>query len=583
MAPNFATTAPHRPPPPPPNVQALTKVLLRLLDVAKLPQATQVLATLTANGVHMLEMANKAHLEELGEQSSDDSDDDDDDDDGGASSHDGTVGHRANRKEGGGKESWGEAGRGGKGAPAKRGQVPGPTEEAKLLRLDSRPAAASGPADTPANAAAAAAAAAAATIATIAADTDTSRGQAANPRAGRTSRAGAGEAVPTGDLARAKDDGQDNGAQIQDAAAAAAHDPAREHPRHGRALLPRFSAADFLLVLKGNPLPLSEKMAAPTETSVDETIARAAGRPWQPPRSSQGGRRRAMQRGERGRGRSKTGWSWKQLILCGVVLAFAGDGLRSRAKGLFAAVGQSEGTITTAATAAAATARSATFPKTCEIPPAIHNTATRIDATIDSSGGGPGGNARGARVPLTAAPVRMGRRVLSLFSRRPTAEKDAATVSGSVETAPVPPPSPLPSPGPVPMKSKVLSLFSRRPKADKDAATVSGSVETTPVPPPSPPSPSRGRSLFTFARRDRRRKEEDARGGSDVALGGRDHEGGGGEGGDEQGVRSHVSRPNQAQDEDSSTITTATPRKNLALFGGYLVKVTYRPLAPIAD
>ena len=57
-----------------------------------------------------------------------------------------------------------------------------------------------------------------------------------------------------------------------------------QYARHGRAALPRHDADSYLPVLQAEPLPLREQMAVPTANSVDETLARAAGRPRQAPR-----------------------------------------------------------------------------------------------------------------------------------------------------------------------------------------------------------------------------------------------------------------------------------------------------------
>ena len=57
-----------------------------------------------------------------------------------------------------------------------------------------------------------------------------------------------------------------------------------QYARHGRAALPRHHADSYLPVLQGEPLPLRHQMAAPTANSVDETLARAAGRPPLGPR-----------------------------------------------------------------------------------------------------------------------------------------------------------------------------------------------------------------------------------------------------------------------------------------------------------
>ena len=78
-----------------------------------------------------------------------------------------------------------------------------------------------------------------------AADETADRGQ------GGTSRAR--EALKVSDAAEARD-GQD-GLATGDAGA---HGPALEHPRHGGALLPRFLAADFVLVPKARTLLSAE-------------------------------------------------------------------------------------------------------------------------------------------------------------------------------------------------------------------------------------------------------------------------------------------------------------------------------------
>ena len=180
------------------------------------------------------------------------------------------------------------------------------------------------------------------------------------------------------------------------------------------------------------------------------------------------------------------------------------------------------------------------------------------------------------------------------FSPRITPESDGTT-SSSIETAPVPPSrssswqaffflsshhedaniragadvrgghehedDEAPPDSPMPMARRVFSLFSSRPTLKNDA-TNSGSIETAPVPPfRSPTWPA----FFSFSRR---RMEANVREGSDVP--GR-HDG---EDGDEQGVTSPRS-PRQA--EEALSATTA---KNTALFAGYPVKVTFRPLRP---
>lgn len=300
-------------------------MLLLFLDVAKLPQATKLYAGITADGVHILEMLHQAHLERGGGAATTDNNDDlkerGESKGGDVGGKDDGTGKRvavptsvprsvprsadeaaSTRLKGGGESKGG--GGGGKGGTGKRVAVSGSVPRSVPRLADEAASRSRGAA------------------------TD----HTANPRAGRTSRAGGeAETAPTHDAAVVRGNRVELKHPTPTDAAVARGDreelgehPTREYGWQGRALLPRFSAADFEPVLQGQPPPpppppFAERMAKATEFSVDETVDRAAGRPWRAPRSrgEHVHRRRAKKKERRGR------CCWKdEIIFVLVVLLF---------------------------------------------------------------------------------------------------------------------------------------------------------------------------------------------------------------------------------------------------------------------